>query len=318
MEDQATARLEADLDGDGIMQAKLITLAKLLNITVRALRDTSAAITWNTSDSAYSRVEYGLTPAYGQTAAGETAVKDLRMYHEIVLSGLTPNTTYHFRISSRDTYGSSRSSEDNTFTTLSTSALEDFIKAARSQGDLPKTYYVKEDGSDSADGLSRENAWQSPAYAAQQAEAGDTVYLIAGTWSDEHLDFSHSGLEAAPIILTTCDGGMSVLDGLDKTGFGIRLRGKSHVRISRVQVKNYSNAMYFQDELSDIKISDFIVENTQRAGITFSGSGPISRITFSQFETYETGIDGGDTALSYGGGSNFTDIEIYDFNIHDT
>jgi len=39
-------------------------------------------------------------------------------------------------------------------------------------------YYVKVDGNDSLNGTSLEEAWQHPSYAAQQAQAGDTIYLI--------------------------------------------------------------------------------------------------------------------------------------------
>ncbi|RLG44055.1 MAG: hypothetical protein DRN81_05345, partial [Thermoproteota archaeon] len=39
-------------------------------------------------------------------------------------------------------------------------------------------YYVKVDGNDSLNGTSLETAWQHPSYAAQQAQAGDTIYLI--------------------------------------------------------------------------------------------------------------------------------------------
>ena len=131
------------------------------------------------------------------------------------------------------------------------------------------------------------------------------------------MDFANSGIDIAPITLTTYDNGMSVLDGVDKTGFGVRIRGKSYIKISGIHLKNYYNALYFHDGPSDIDVNNFIVENTQRSGVLFGGS-PISRIIFSNFEIYETGIDGGYTALSYGSGSGFTDIEIYDFDIHDT
>ena len=317
VDDQSMADIEADLNGDGIKEKESVRLVTLFNVEAKAIKDTSVVIIWNTSDSGYGKVEYGLTSAYNLSVIKEVLIKDLRLFHQLTLTGLNPATIYHYRVVTKDTYGNYHYSEDYSFTTLTTEVLEIRIKEVRSQGDLPKIYYVKTDGDNDDDGETIETAWQNPSVAVSRAEAGDTIYLIEGTWNDEHLEFGHSGIDIAPITLTTYDNGMSVLDGVDKTGFGIRLRGKSYINISGVHIKNYYNAMYFQDGISDINVSNFIVENTQRTGITFTGS-PLSRFTFSNFEIYETGIDGGYTALAYGGGSGFSDIEIYDFDIHDT
>lgn len=64
---------------------------------------TTMAIMWRTS-SAFTgapRVQYGLTSAYGAEAAGtsQPAVMDGFTYHTVELTGLTPNTTYHYRVS---------------------------------------------------------------------------------------------------------------------------------------------------------------------------------------------------------------------------
>ncbi|NQE44619.1 hypothetical protein C5S31_01180, partial [ANME-1 cluster archaeon GoMg2] len=52
-------------------------------------------------------------------------------------------------------------------------------------------YYVATWGCDDNKGTSVDEPWQHPSYAAQQAQAGDTIYLIDGTWYDEHIVFAN-------------------------------------------------------------------------------------------------------------------------------
>lgn len=60
-----------------------------------------------------SEVDYGTTSAYGSTATDATAVSS----HSVALSGLSPNTTYHYRVKSTYSDGSYAVSDDQTFTT---------------------------------------------------------------------------------------------------------------------------------------------------------------------------------------------------------
>jgi len=75
---------------------------------------TGASIVWSTNIEATSQVEYGLTTDYGNlTPIDET----LTTSHNVVLTGLTPETTYHYRVrSAKQDYGEAVS-EDHTFTT---------------------------------------------------------------------------------------------------------------------------------------------------------------------------------------------------------
>ena len=65
-----------------------------------------------------SRIDYGETTGYGSSVTSA----DLTTNHSLVLTGLKPNTTYHYIVSSH-TSGVSTTSTDNTFTT------PDFIAA---------------------------------------------------------------------------------------------------------------------------------------------------------------------------------------------
>jgi len=75
----------------------------------------STAITWATNEAASSQVFYGATTAYGSsTVLDGTLVTG----HAQTLSGLSPVTTYHFQVQSRDAAGNLATSSDQTFVTL--------------------------------------------------------------------------------------------------------------------------------------------------------------------------------------------------------
>ena len=63
---------------------------------------------------AHSLVEYDLGPTYGLSRLDST----LTGSHSITLEGLVPNTTYYFRVKSKDAAGNSATSDGSTFQTL--------------------------------------------------------------------------------------------------------------------------------------------------------------------------------------------------------
>ena len=75
---------------------------------------TAAFVTWTTNEPASSLVDYGPTSSYGSTA-GVAAVGGTS--HAVLLTGLTPGTTYHFRVRSADAQNNESESPDQTFTT---------------------------------------------------------------------------------------------------------------------------------------------------------------------------------------------------------
>jgi hypothetical protein len=87
----------------------------LSGVAVLAVSDSTAWIGWDTDEPADSQVEFGLTPAYGQTTPLNAA---LVTAHTLLLTGLAPATTYHFRVHSRDFVGNPAASADFTLTTL--------------------------------------------------------------------------------------------------------------------------------------------------------------------------------------------------------
>lgn len=84
------------------------------NVQAVSITDTSAVITWDTDIPASSLVEYGLTAGYGFTASTPGNTNS----HAVGLTGLSPNTTYHFRVRSTEPVGGLESiSGDFVFTT---------------------------------------------------------------------------------------------------------------------------------------------------------------------------------------------------------
>jgi phosphodiesterase/alkaline phosphatase D-like protein len=82
------------------------------NPAAGGITTTGATITWTTNLASDSRVDYGTTTAYGSFASNPSAVTS----HSVALSGLSPSTTYHYKITSQG-YGQTATTLDLTFTT---------------------------------------------------------------------------------------------------------------------------------------------------------------------------------------------------------
>ena len=81
--------------------------------------DTTADVTWTTDIPATSQVMYGTTTSYGASSVLDSG---LVTNHFVGLSGLTPDTLYHYQILSNNASGTVATSTDTMFTTASTSA----------------------------------------------------------------------------------------------------------------------------------------------------------------------------------------------------
>jgi len=87
------------------------------NIQVTQITDTTAVMTWTTDEPATSQVEYGTTAGYGLfTDVDNTYV----LYHQQFITGLIPETSYHFRVLSSDEAGNAAASSDQQFSTEAT------------------------------------------------------------------------------------------------------------------------------------------------------------------------------------------------------
>lgn len=93
------------------------TAPVLSSISAGSLTDAKATITWTTDETATTQVDYGTSPALGSSSPIDTTPV---INHLVVITGLTPNTTYHYKVRSSDGAGNSAISTEQIFVTLQT------------------------------------------------------------------------------------------------------------------------------------------------------------------------------------------------------
>ena len=89
-------------------------------IAAQNLAASNVQITWQTNEAADTQVEYGVNSNYGKSSVLSTSRVTT---HAVGITGLTQNTTYHYRVKSRDRAGNLAVSSDLTFTTPAATAL---------------------------------------------------------------------------------------------------------------------------------------------------------------------------------------------------
>ena len=99
-----------------VVDAELVPIPQVLNVSVPVINANSAIIEWETDIESDGYLEYGTNELYGVSTYVST---DLTTQHRVQLGSLMSNTTYHFRVvASRHNLESSKFySQDYTFTT---------------------------------------------------------------------------------------------------------------------------------------------------------------------------------------------------------
>lgn len=118
----AVRSFTAPFSGDAVLylyQSTEDTTPPQISQVAAAALDVTAQISWVTDEPATRQVVYGLTPTPNIST---TLMTNLATSHQVNLSGLTPATTYYYRVYSEDAQGNQAASEIFTFTTL---AVED-------------------------------------------------------------------------------------------------------------------------------------------------------------------------------------------------
>jgi hypothetical protein len=92
------------------------TPPQITDILTSNITTSTATITWTTNEDSNSIVEYGTAVDYNLRKANES---ESVTNHTINLTDLSVNTTYHYRIKSKDSAGNQNISNDQTFTTNS-------------------------------------------------------------------------------------------------------------------------------------------------------------------------------------------------------
>jgi hypothetical protein len=111
------------------------------NVTATPAGDGTAEITWTTDEASDSLVEYGTTS--GALNLSESDAADVTL-HSITLTGLAPNTTYYYQVTSQDAADNSATSAEASFTTPAQALVD--TSAADFNASEANACYVSEMG----------------------------------------------------------------------------------------------------------------------------------------------------------------------------
>ncbi|WP_167879515.1 right-handed parallel beta-helix repeat-containing protein [Methanococcoides sp. NM1] len=160
-------------------------------------------------------------------------------------------------------------------------------------------YYVSPNGNNANNGLSVSNAWATPSYAAKQILPGDTIYLMDGTWYNEHIVPARSGTAASPITIKAYNG-MPKLDGNDYSstgGIAINLRGYDYWNVDGLSFEDYATGVYMRNtngcnvdnsKFYRLYTSSVAFVDTQNSGMD---NNDISYIRWNSIQVQGTGAE---------------------------
>jgi hypothetical protein len=190
-------------------------------------------------------------------------------------------------------------------------------------------------GNDSNPGT-QASPWLTIQHAANTTEAGDTVYVLAGTYN-ESVTINVSGSAAAPIIFESSPAGAAIVDGTGLTPSGTQglfnITNQSYVTIQGFVIQNYttSNAnvipagIWVTGSGTGVQLLNNLVHNitttSEKNGNAFgiavygtSGSASIDSITISGNQVYDLKTGQSETVNVDG---NVTNFAITNNLIHD-
>jgi len=148
----------------------MVAAPAVSNVGVSNITGSSATFTWATDQAADSQIEFGTTSGYGSFSPLETS---LTTSHTLTVTGLTPGTTYHFRVRSTNDLGLTSASSDNTFTTVAVPVISAITASAIT-------------------GTTATISWTSDQPTTSRVEYGLTTAYGASTPLDAALVTSHS------------------------------------------------------------------------------------------------------------------------------
>ncbi len=146
------------------------------NIQVTGITGNSATITWTTHEPATSQVQYGTDIQYGSST---TLNSSLVTSHSVTVTGLTPNTVYHYRVKSADAASNLAVSWDLSFTSGSTDTVPPVITNIQVSDVFATAATI---------------TWTTDEPATSQVEFGQSMVYNKSTPEDATLTTSHSVL----------------------------------------------------------------------------------------------------------------------------
>ncbi|MBU1381380.1 hypothetical protein KKD49_11170, partial [Myxococcota bacterium] len=239
---------------------------------VHSISSTTANIQWVTTHPANVQISWGDTAE--MTTNIEYTAQPFATYS---FTGLTPNTTYYFRINSLTIY------ENLGILADTVTPDEPVLTFTTSAADLaPVTYYVSTSGSDENDGLTPANSLRTIQKAADLVNVGDTVLIAGGTYS-EQVYIKATGTENAPITFRNVPGEKVIHDGkywIFSNAF--ILAQKSHVHFDGMYFRNHADNNRWHADFTPLKGGDF--------NIYKSSDIKISRSLFHTNDFQETSL----------------------------
>lgn len=142
----------------------------LSNVQAGTITSTGATITWTTDLPSSSQVSYGLTAGYGSQTPLDSA---LVTSHTVLITGLQPNTPYHYAAVSGNCAGTTQAT-DRTFTTLAPPPVISDVQA----GNITNSTATI--------------TWSTDVAATSQVEYGTTTSYGQTTALDSNMVTSHS------------------------------------------------------------------------------------------------------------------------------
>ena len=112
---QAEVKSDQETVIDFIKLDKLDASSRISKVKVGTVSSTTAEINWKTYKDLCCNIHYGTTSGYGSYVSEERPTQT----HYYLLTGLQPETVYHFKVQYLDEYANSYSSYDYSFRTTS-------------------------------------------------------------------------------------------------------------------------------------------------------------------------------------------------------
>ena len=135
---------------DGVLPGQDITPPVISEVKAVNITETSAKITWITNEKSDSKVWYDkTTPLVVTDTTPASNSTDLVLNHEILLSGLTTDTTYYFIASSTDKANNNEISAQGLFSTDITPPVISEVKAVNITETSAKITWITNEKSDS-------------------------------------------------------------------------------------------------------------------------------------------------------------------------
>lgn len=126
-------------------------------------------------------------------------------------------------------------------------------------------YWVKNGGSDGADGLAAATAWATLTHAAEQVGPGDTVHVLDGSYQGFYQETS--GTPGNPITWKAEGAAVQITANNPTTPDGINLEGASHVVIDGFIVNDRTRTGIRAVEASHVTVRNCRLGNNGRWGI---------------------------------------------------